>query len=123
MSDLLILPLVITILIGLLSWCDLFFLDLPQHLCHLSLGADDVCKGSKDLLAALCQIAEIVIVGLHELPDHRHCEHNDQSNGGPNRNGVVAHQIPFCSGDLNGKGREKVILFGSRVQTGTDSPN
>lgn len=106
MSDLLILPLVITILIGVLSWCDLFFLGLPQHQCHLSLGADDVCKGSKDLLAALCQIAEIVIVGLHELPDHRHCEHNNQSNGGPNRNGVIAHSCCFSGSDLNGKASE-----------------
>ena len=85
--------------------------------CHLSLGADDVCKGSKDLLAALCQIAEIVIVGLHELPDHRHCEHNNQSNGGPNRNGVIAHSCCFSGSDLNGKASEQVILLGSAIKS------
>ena len=62
------------------------------------------------LFAPLCQITEIVIIGLHELPDDWHREHHNKTDGGPNRNGVVAHLIDFCNGDPNGKASEKTII-------------
>ena len=43
------------------------------------------------LFAALGQITEVIVVGLHELPDDWHREHHNKPNGGPNCNGVVAH--------------------------------
>ena len=72
-----------------------------------------------DSLGSFGQVAEIVIVGLHELPDHGDCEHNNKPDGGPNRNGVIAHRIPLSHFDHNGKVPRQVIfrLSGFRLHT------
>ena len=43
------------------------------------------------LLWTFGDVAKIVVVRLQELPDHRNRENHDQADGGPDRNGVVAH--------------------------------
>ena len=46
-----------------------------------------------DLFWAFCQIAEIIVIGLHELPNHWHCEHHNQTDGGPNCKCVIFHVL------------------------------
>ena len=72
--------------------------------------ASAIRSWGQKLFATLGQISEVIIIGLHELPDNRHREDHNQPDSGPNRNGVVAHLIQFCSGDLNGKSSEKAII-------------
>ena len=72
-----------------------------------------------DSLGSFGQVAEIVIVWLHELPDHGYCEHNNKPDGGPNRNGVIAHRMSLSPDDHNGKVPWQVVsrLPGFRLHT------
>ncbi len=67
------------------------------------------------------QVAEIVIIRLHELPDDRHGENHHKANGGPNRNRVIAHLIVPVEQDPNGKTFEKAIIGLSRFPAYADA--
>ena len=73
-------------------------------------SASLACEARGALFTTFCQIAEIVIIGLHELPDNWNREDHNKADGGPDRNGVVAHSIEFRSDDLNGKASGKTII-------------
>ena len=67
-----------------------YLCDYPFLLMSLC-GSAVLWSQRQRLFAALGQITEVIVVGLHELPDDWHREHHNKPNGGPNCNGVVAH--------------------------------